>query len=97
MGFSAAQPGHGGEGEAPKPATPTPRTRSGGERELVIVKDGQRHVFTCTPGGEQDLLHRLGEMSRDPECSLTPFDVAVLTHQLGHRLKTQLQRMHPAR
>lgn len=90
MGFSPAQPDE----------TPEPKLHAqprGEQRELVIVKGGQQYVFRCPPGEEAGLLRQLADLVRDPQNDITWFDVAVISHQLGHRLKTQLQRMHSAR
>lgn len=66
---------------------------AGDQRELVLVKNGQRYVFRCAPGDEPKLLNQLGDLVRDPRMDLDWFDAAVLSHQIGQRLGTQLQRM----
>lgn len=70
---------------------------SGEERELVLVKNGQRYVFRCAPGEESALLRQLGDLVRDPRMDLDWFDAAVLSHQIGQRFATQLQRMQKER
>jgi len=52
---------------APKPdnARPTFEDRiEGGQRELVMVKNGHRYVFRCAVGREADMLAQLGDMIR---------------------------------
>lgn len=92
---------HDAQPEQPDDASPhahTPRLKveeqgQGEERELVLVKNGQRYVFRCAPGEEPTLLRRLGELVQDPKVDLNWFDAAVLSHQVGQRMGTQLQRM----
>lgn len=63
------------------------------QRELVLVKNGQRFVFRCAAGGEAALLQQLGDLVRDPNVDLTWFDAAVLSHQVGQELGKKLQAM----
>ena len=77
----------------PDPHLAVEQTGSGGDRKLVLVKNNQRWTFRCAPGQESSLLGRLTEMVRDPNVDLTWFDAAVLTHEIGHGLSQQLQRM----
>ena len=64
-----------------------------GSRELVLVKRGQRFVFRYLPGQESEMLANLAEMARDPKSEIDWFDAAVLSHQMGRALSTQLSRM----
>ena len=64
--------------------------------ELVLVKDGQRYVFKCAPGGEKALLGQLAAMAQDPTHELTWFDAAVLSHQLGRNLQTTIGGLNKA-
>ncbi len=68
-------------------------TDAGGQRRLVLVKDGQRYVFQCPLGHEPDLLRQFAELVRDPNVDLDWFDAAVLSHRIGERLGQQLQQM----
>lgn len=61
-----------------------------GQRQLVLVKQGQRYIFRYAPGDEAQMLESLIELARDPESELTWFDAAVLSHQMGQRLGKQL-------
>lgn len=95
MAYSNAQPE---QPDGTPPPAHTPRLKvevqgQGEERELALVKNGQRYVFRCAPGEEPTLLRRLGELVRDPKVDLDWFDAAVLSHQIGQRMGTQLQRM----
>ena len=64
-----------------------------GSRHIVFVKRGQRFVFRYQPGEEAQLLDNIITMARDPESSFTMFDAAVLSHQMGKRLGSELQRL----
>lgn len=80
-----------------RPSLDVQVTGSGSDRELVLVKNGQRYVFRCAPGEEPRLLRRLGDLVRDPHMDLDWFDAAVLSHQIGQRFGNQLQRMQHGR
>lgn len=71
----------------------TPAGDPAAQRELVLVKNGQRFVFRCAPGGEAALLRQLGDLVRDPNVDLTWFDAAVLSHQVGQELGKRLQQL----
>jgi hypothetical protein len=62
-------------------------------RELVLVKDGHRYVFTYQPGEECRVLSGLVKLVHDPDSDLNWFDAAVLSHQMGMRMGRQLQQM----
>lgn len=64
-----------------------------GEDQIALVKNGKRHVFTCLPGGEADVLNQIALMVTDPANDLTWFDAAVLSHQLGERMSKRLEQM----
>jgi len=63
------------------------------QKQLVLVKNGQRYVFRYTLGDEAELLESLIEMARDPSSELTWFDAAVLSHQMGRRLSQKLDKI----
>lgn len=63
------------------------------QREIVLVKAGQRYVFRYVAGEESKMLSGLAEMARDPKSELDWFDAAVLSHQLGQTIGHQLQRL----
>jgi len=68
-----------------------PRLEEGGSpNELVLVKDGERFVFPCPPGGEADLLTRLRGLVTDPSSRLNWFDAAVVSHAMGQRMSDRL-------
>ena len=78
---------------------PDPEPESDGEtaqRELVLIKQGQRYLFRYCPGQEQQLLESLVRMVQDPGCDLDWFDAAVLSHQLGQVMSHQLDEMMKA-
>lgn len=91
MTRSARQPGRD------RPSLHIEESGRGDDRQLVIVKNGERFVFGCAPGEEPALLARLGEMVRDPKIDLDWFDAAVLSHQIGQRMGSRLQRMQKTR
>ena len=64
-----------------------------GEDQIALVKNGKRHVFTCTPGTESDVLNEIAMLVSDPVNDLTWFDAAVLSHQLGERMSKRLEQM----
>ena len=64
--------------------------QSADEHELVLVKQGQRYVFRCPHGQEYDLFKRLADQVRDPDVDLNWFDAAVLSHQMGQKIKERL-------
>lgn len=61
-----------------------------GEDQIALVKNGKRHVFTCTPGTESDVLNEIAMLVTDPANDLTWFDAAVLSHQMGERMSKRL-------
>jgi hypothetical protein len=90
-------PGQAQPEDKPRPRLQVEESGEGDARELALVKNGQRYVFRCAPGEEPVLLRRLGEMVRDPKVDIDWFDAAVLSHQIGQRMGSQLQRMHRRR
>jgi hypothetical protein len=62
-----------------------------GPRQVVLDKNGQRFVFRYEPGEETRLLTDLADMARDPNCEISWFDAAVLSHQMGQRFSRQLE------
>jgi len=64
-----------------------------GENQIALVKNGKRHVFSCLPGEEADLLNQIALIVSDPASELTWFDAAVLSHQLGERMSQRLNEM----
>jgi len=62
-------------------------------RELVLVKDGHRYLFTYEPGEESSVLSGIIKLVHDPDSDLNWFDAAVLSHQMGLRMGRQLQQM----
>lgn len=66
-----------------------------GQRQVVLVKRGQRYIFRYTPGDESSVLTSLVAMAKDPACPLDWYDAAVLSHQMGREIGQQLQRLAP--
>ncbi len=87
----------------PEPDAPQPRLKlaedcAAREHELVLNKNGQQYVFRCAYGKEHDLLLRLADEVRNPNTDLDWFDAAVLSHQMGVKLKERLdERNHGPR
>lgn len=77
------------------PVTPEGAVASatGEQRQLVLVKHGQRYIFRYAPGDEAGMLENLIELARDPKSDLTWFDAAVLSHQMGKGMGKKLERM----
>jgi len=61
-----------------------------GEDQIALVKNGKRHVFSCPPGSESDVLNEIAMLVTDPANDLTWFDAAVLSHQMGERMSKRL-------
>ena len=68
-------------------------TDHGNEFEIVFVKHGKRYTFRCRHGHEAELLGQLAEHVRDPDNQLDWFDAAVISHQMGQKLKERLGQM----
>lgn len=68
-----------------------------GENEIALVKNGKRHVFSCLPGEEADLLNQIAAIVSEPGSDLTWFDAAVLSHQLGERMRHRLTELQNRR
>ena len=63
-------------------------------KQLVLVKKDQRWVFRYHPGGESEVIGTLAAAAKDPITTFDWFDAAVLSHQMGHRLGAQLNKLH---
>lgn len=83
------------ESQIPKGPGPSlhEQTAADGQRELLLIKHGQRYVFRCARGQETQLLDQIIEMARDTDSGIQWFDAAMLSHQLGSRMADQLQRV----
>ncbi|QQE11221.1 hypothetical protein JD969_17245 [Planctomycetota bacterium] len=68
-------------------------TDHGDEFELIFVKHGTRFTFRCRHGHEAELLGELADHVRDPDNKLDWFDAAVISHQMGQKLKERLGQM----
>lgn len=60
------------------------------QRQLTLVKQGRRYIFRYSVGEEANFLKGLEAMARSPESDITWFDAAVLSHQMGQRLRQDL-------
>lgn len=85
-----------GPADAANPGTPA-QVELLGENEIALVKNGKRHVFACLPGEEADLLNRIAAIVSEPGSDLTWFDAAVLSHQLGERMRHRLTELQNRR
>ena len=80
--------------EPNKPTSPNStesEDQAHGNRQLVLVKRGQRFIFRYGPGDELRVLADLKARASDPTCDLDWFDVAVLSHQMGQRIAHQFE------
>lgn len=57
---------------------------------LTLQKQDQQWVFRYETGREAAFLQGIADRARDPECELTWFDAALLSHQIGQRLKDRV-------
>ena len=62
-------------------------------RQLTLVKKGHFYLFRYGSGQEATLIQTLIEKAEDPKCPLDWFDAAVLSHQMGHRMAGQMQKL----
>jgi len=63
------------------------------QRQLTLLKKGQYYVFRYLPGEESRMITVLMEKAQDPACPLDWFDAAVLSHQMGHRMAGEMQKL----
>ena len=64
-------------------------------RHLSLNKAGHEFRFRYDAGDERQLLAALAELAGDPGEPLDWFDAAVLCHQLGAHLGSELEAMLP--
>jgi len=62
-------------------------------RQLTLVKKGHYYLFRYAPGQEATLIQTLIDKAEDPRSPLDWFDAAVLSHQMGHRMATEMQAL----
>lgn len=62
-------------------------------RQLTLVKKGHYYLFRYAPGDEAALIQVLMEKADDRACPLDWFDAAVLSHQMGHRMASEMQHL----
>jgi hypothetical protein len=62
-------------------------------RQLTLIKKGQYYLFRYLPGDESTLIQTLIDKAEDPHCALDWFDAAVLSHQMGHRMASEMQNL----
>ena len=80
------------QGASVPPQGPTDDEPSS-RRQLELVKGGHRYVFRYQQGDESKLIEDLSAMGHDPNCPLSMFDVAVLSHRLGRRMGDRLEKL----
>ncbi len=68
--------------------------RADGVRELVLLKQGQRYVFTCAPARRPPCSAACARW-RDTDNNLNWYDAALLADQVGVRLGQRLQEHNP--
>jgi len=59
---------------------------------VELLKNGERFIFSYTPGDEAQLLSDLADMARKPGSVLTWFDVALVSDQLGKQMKERVKK-----
>lgn len=62
-------------------------------RQLTLIKKGQYYLFRYQTGDEATLIQTLIEKAENPKCPLDWFDAAVLSHQMGHRMASEMQAL----
>ena len=63
------------------------------QRQLTLLKKGEYYVFRYLPGEEARMISVLMEKAQDPKSPIDWFDAAVLSHQMGHRMADQMQKL----
>lgn len=61
--------------------------------QLVLVKKDQRWVFRYQPGDEATVLRQLAAAASNPESGFDWFDAAVLSNQVGGKIRQQLNNL----
>jgi len=64
-----------------------------GHQHVDLIKHGHRYVFRYTQGDEAALMASLLELAKDPASNLDMFDAAMLSHQIGKRMKCKFQEI----
>jgi hypothetical protein len=62
-------------------------------RQLTLIKRGQYFLFRYRPGDEASVIQNLIAKAEDPASPLDWFDAAVLSHQMGHRMASEMQAL----
>jgi hypothetical protein len=62
-------------------------------RQLTLIKKGHYHLFRYKQGDEAALIQTLIEKAEDPKSPLDWFDAAVLSHQMGNRMASEMQTL----
>jgi hypothetical protein len=62
-------------------------------RQLTLIKKGHYYLFRYQTGDEATLIQTLIDKAEDPRCPLDWFDAAVLSHQMGHRMASEMQTL----
>lgn len=60
---------------------------------VTLVKGAHRWTFACGHGDERELLDRVSQLARDESAPFDWFDAALVSHQLGRRLRAGLHRV----
>jgi hypothetical protein len=61
-------------------------------RQISLVKGEQHFVFRYEVGQEQEMIDVFAAAAADPNSGLDWFDVAMLSYQMGRRLKLKLEK-----
>ncbi len=62
-------------------------------RQLSLVKAGHRYVFRYEAGREAEIIAEFAAQAENRESAFDWFDAAVLSYQMGRRLKMDLEEV----
>lgn len=68
-----------------------------GQRQLVLNKRGQRHVFRYQIGEEVTFIRGIQALAASKDSDITWFDAAVLSHQMGQWLGQDMHQRNTLR
>ncbi len=59
-------------------------------RQLTLRKGGESFVFRYSVGQETEVVGAFAELAANPESNFDWFDAAVLSYQIGRRVRSEI-------